>query len=350
MSSRLTRPVKQSGCLFMASGPCPPARPLPGGVDLPSGHRLSPHQRGVPGWSGPLGRKEGLDQHAPWGGRAPGPRPTFEKQVRLRVIQNTSQLYWPQSPPLGSPAPKTQRPLLLNGAGPSSRSALSASGFPPWRVSCRSGAVCLPLPPDTSHTGGPSTQGFPPGAAGGARGVQRPLADAAQPLSPPRSPPFSAGFLCPGSSSGTLFRGEKMASFYLFWVQLQSAFPQPSTSACVTFPETFERGVCPRVSLPWLSGSISVLLCRLHDAASSQRASRKVSAGARRSALRAGRSAPGAGRKVSAGTGRSAPGPEGQCRGRKVSAAGRSVSSRSVCGSRELPAARFASSCLAPSP
>ena len=48
--------------------------------------------------------------------------------------------------------------------------------------------------------------------------------------------------------------------------------------------------------------------------------------------------------------GRSAPGPEGQRRGRKVSGAGRSVSSRSVCGSRELPAARFASSCLAPSP
>lgn len=84
-----------------------------------------------------------------------------------------------------------------------------------------------------------------------------------------------------------------MASFYLFWVRLHSAFLQPSTSVCITFPETFERGICPRVSLPWLPGSVSGLLCHLHDSALSQRAGRKVSAG------------------------------------------GHSVSSRSVCGSRE---------------
>lgn len=91
-----------------------------------------------------------------------------------------------------------------------------------------------------------------------------------------------------------------MASFYLFRVRLHSAFLQPSTSVCITFPETFKRGVCPRVSLPWLPGSVSGLLCHLHDSALSQRAGRKVSAA-----------------------------------GQKVIAGGRSVSSCSVCGSRE---------------
>ena len=63
-----------------------------------------------------LSGREGLNQQAPWGGQVPVLWPTFEKQVRLWVIQNTSQLCWPQSQPLGSPGPKAQRLLLLNGA------------------------------------------------------------------------------------------------------------------------------------------------------------------------------------------------------------------------------------------
>ena len=151
-SSRLTQPVKQSGCPSMAGGPPPSCKV--GEWILSSSHHLCPRQQGIPGWSGPLGGSEGLDQHAPWGGQAPGPQPTFEKQVRLQVTQNTSQLCWPQSRPLGSPGPKTQKPVLLNGA----RAKLTVSPVCLWvpslGLSCRSGAVCFPLPPDTYHTGG----------------------------------------------------------------------------------------------------------------------------------------------------------------------------------------------------
>lgn len=105
-SSRLTQPVKQSGCPFMAGGPPPSCKV--GEWILPFSHHLSPSQQGIPGWSGPLGGREGLDQHAPWGGQASGPQPTFEKQVRLRVIQSTSQLCRPRAGPWGLLGPNSE--------------------------------------------------------------------------------------------------------------------------------------------------------------------------------------------------------------------------------------------------
>lgn len=47
--------LQSRAAVLMAGGPRPPARPPPGQWVLPSGHHLSPHQRGIPGWSGPLG-------------------------------------------------------------------------------------------------------------------------------------------------------------------------------------------------------------------------------------------------------------------------------------------------------
>lgn len=112
-SSRLTQPVKGTGCPFMASGPRPPAG-WGSGSFPPATTSLHVSEESQAGAD--LSGREGLNQQAPWGGQAPGLWPTFEKQVRLRVIQNTSQPCWPQSRPLGSPGPKAQRPLLLNGA------------------------------------------------------------------------------------------------------------------------------------------------------------------------------------------------------------------------------------------
>ena len=236
---------------------------------------------GIPGWSGPLGGSEGLDQHAPWGGQAPGPQPTFEKQVRLQVIQNTSQLCWPQSRPLGSPGPKTQKPFLLNGA----RAKLTVSPVCLWvpslGLSCRSGAVCFPLPPDTYHTGGSFHTGASSWGSWEGEMVEsrRPLADGCP--APCPTPVPSCSLLVSSALAVPLelsSEERKWLLFTYFGFDL-TEFLQPSSSVCIILPETLKRGVCPGVFLPWLSRSVMGFLCLLQDAAPLvSEAGRKVSA------------------------------------------------------------------------
>lgn len=175
-------------------------------MDHSPGHHLSPVS-GIPGWKRTL-REEGLNQQAPWGGQAPGLWPTFEK-LRFRVIQNTSG-------PAGQRAGLgllglTQRPLLPTEPRPSSRSALSASGFPPWRLSCRSGDVCSSPSRHLPRRGSFCTEASSWGSRGRAAWSPRSLS-----LTPARSGPllFLCWVLLPWQLLWNSLQGEKMASFY----------------------------------------------------------------------------------------------------------------------------------------